>query len=727
MPIIIKMEKKFRPKQWEDRLIEFWEKNKYFQAQVNKDKETFVIILPPPNANGSLHVGHAMYVYEDILIRYYKLKGREVLWLPGEDHAGFETWFVFEQELKKKGKSKLDFDREVLYQMVYDFVNEKRGIMRKQLKKLGFALDWSKSKFTLDQDIIHIVYLTFKKLFDQGLVYRGLRVVNYCVNCQTSFSDLEVEYEEEKSKLWTIRYPLADRSGYVLVATTRPETMIGDTAVAVNPNDKRYKKLIGKKVSLPLANREIPIVADLAVDPDFGTGAVKVTPAHSEVDWQIAQRHNLPLVQIIDFDGRANENALKYQGLTVFEFRQAVVADLRQQGFLVEEKDYQHRVGKCYKCKTTIEPLAKEQWFVKIKPLVDKVKPLLERNEVKIYPNRFKQQLINWLNKLYDWNISRQIVWGIRIPAYQCQDQSNLECKKHNGWFVELTTPKKCPYCDSEKFIQDEDTFDTWFSSGQWPYATLMSLASNGKNLLSLEQYKSLSFFKYFYPTTVMETGFDILSRWVSRMLMLGVFAVGETPFYNVLLHGLVRDQYGQKMSKSKGNVIDPLELVYKYGADALRAALIFNTKVGSDINMSEEKVVAMRNFANKVWNIGRFIYLGINTEKSSAKTSESVEAVIKDLLNEYKTVEKKFHQLFKRFNLTMAFDLLYNFIWHRFADYYLEKLKDAVWQGDEYALDSLKTVYLSLLRLLNPYMPFVTEAIALSLSNKSFYDEIRS
>ncbi|GIW62325.1 MAG: valine--tRNA ligase [Patescibacteria group bacterium] len=718
------MDKKFKPKDWEDKIIKLWEEKKYFQAKVNKDKEPFVIILPPPNANGSLHVGHAMYVYEDILIRYNKFNGREVLWLPGEDHAGFETWYVFEKELKKQGKSKLDFDRDVLYQMVYDFVNEKRGIMRNQLKRLGFALDWSKSKFTLDEDIVHIVYLTFKKLFDQGLVYRGLRVVNFCVSCQTSFSDLEVEYQEEKSKLWTIKYLLSDKSGYIAVATTRPETMIGDTAVAVNPDDSRYKKLIGKTVKLPLVGREIPIIADSAVDPNFGTGAVKVTPAHSDVDWQIAQRHKLPLVQIIDFDGRANENALSYKGLSVSEFRTAVVSDLKKKGYLISEKDYTHRVGKCYKCKTTIEPLAKEQWFVKIKPLVDRVKPLLEKDKVKIYPKRFKTQLLNWLDKLYDWNISRQIVWGIRIPAYQCQVKGNQECQQKDGWFVSIETPSQCPYCSSSDFSQDEDTFDTWFSSGQWPYATLMSLASEGKNLQSLDEYKRLSFFQYFYPTTVMETGFDILSRWVSRMLMLGLFSVGKTPFYNVLLHGLVRDQYGQKMSKSKGNVIDPLELVDKYGADALRAALIFNTKVGSDVNMSEDKVVAMRNFANKVWNIGRFIYLGLNNDKEADSfETDSLDDIVENLHKEFQDLKKKYSDSLKKYNLTMAFDLLYDFTWHRLADYYLEKLKDAVWQGDEKVLASLKTVYLSLLQMLNPYMPFVTEAVCLSIENRSLYD----
>ncbi len=716
------MDKKFRPKDWEERLIKLWEEKKLFQAQVRHDKKPFVIILPPPNANGRLHMGHAMFVYEDVLIRYHKLQGFEVLWLPGEDHAGFETWYVFEQELKKKGKSRMDYDWDTLYKMVWDFVMEKRGIVKDQLKRLGFALDWSKAKFTLDPDIVHIVYLTFKKLYDQGLVYRAERLVNFCVGCGTSFSDLEVLYEEEEGRLWHIRYPLADSDEYLIVATTRPETMIGDTAVAVHPEDERYKKFIGRKISLPLVGRRIPVVADEAVDPEFGTGVVKVTPAHSHTDWQIAQRHNLPLVQIIDFSGKASEAAGKFRGLKISDFRKAVVRDLEEAGFLEKEEKHQHRVAKCYKCKGVIEPLPKKQWFVKIRPLAERAKELLESGEIKIYPKRFRERLFFWLENFFDWNISRQIVWGIRIPAYQCQQRLNEQCQKQEGWFVSLEKPDKCVYCGSEKIEQDKDTFDTWFSSGQWPYATLMSIAAKGRRLKSLEEYKNLEFFQYFYPTTVMETGYDILPWWVARMIMLGVFATGEKPFSDVLLHGLVRDAKGRKMSKSKGNVIDPMQVVDKFGVDALRGALIFNSKIGSDLNLSEDRFVGMRNFANKIWNIGRFIYLGKEKLKTSLSDKDRDELVLQ-LRKEFAKVQDKYHSYLARYELSYALDLVYEWIWHRLADFYIERLKGYIWEGDKISHQALEEVFLGSLRLLHPFLPFVTDAVALQLKGKIIFD----
>ncbi len=706
------MDKKFKPKDWEEKLYRFWEKSGLFTAKVDKKKEPFVIILPPPNANGNLHMGHAMMVYQDIMIRYNKLLGKEVLYLPGADHAGFETWYVFEKELKKQGKSRFDFKREELYKMVWDFTMKYRGRMEDQLRRLGFALDWKKKKFTLDEDIVWIVYLTFKKLFDEGLVYRAKRLINYCVRCRTSFSDLEVLYEEEEGKLWYIKYPLKGEKGFITVATTRPETMLGDTAVAVNPKDKRYKKLVGKKVVLPLVGREIPIITDEVVDPDFGTGAVKVTPAHDETDWQIAQRHNLPLVQVIGFDGRITDEAGNFAGLKVKEAREKVLEELKNQGLLEKVEKHIHRVGKCYKCKTPIEPLPREQWFIKIKPLAEKAKELVKSGKVKIVPKKFEKILLDWLDRFYDWNISRQIIWGIRIPAYKCQSakrKAKSEKVKSGGWFVSLEKPKKCPICGKCEPKQDEDTFDTWFSSGQWPYATLMSLAAKGKKLKSLEDYQKLEFFKYFYPTTVMETGYDILPWWVARMIMLGKFATKKEPFKVVFLHGLVRDKHGQKMSKSKGNVVNPLDLIEKYGVDALRASLIFNATIGSDVNFSEERIIGMRNFANKIWNIGRFLYL---VKEKALEEKNLMSKEVKELRDEFSKIKAKYFKYMDSYQFPYALELLYEFAWERLASYYLEKFKDALWQGDKSCYQALEKIYFELLKMLHPFMPFVTEAV---------------
>jgi len=569
------MDSKYNPKQFEDKIYQFWEKNGFFQAKVDKKKKPFTIILPPPNANANLHLGHAMYVYEDIMIRYFKLKGFQCLWLPGADHAGFETQFVFEKELKKQGKSRFDFKREKLYQMIWDFVMKNKENMENQLRKLGFALDWSKKKFTLDKDIVEIVYQTFASLYQKGLVYREKKLINYCTFCGTSFSDLEVVAKEKQSHLYYLRYFLkepVDGKKYLVVATTRPETLLGDTAVAVNPKDKRYKKLIGKKVIVPIVNREVEIIKDNFVDPKFGTGAVKITPAHDFNDYQVAKKHNLSFIQVIDFNGKMINVPKDVEGLYVNQAREKVLAILKENDLIEKiDESYVNRVSTCYKCGRSLEPLPKEQWFIKVKPLALKAKKLVVDEKIKIYPKRFKKVLLWWLDNFADWNISRQIVWGIRIPAYQCQSTKK--------WFVEPHQPTKCAICGGNDFKQDEDTFDTWFSSGQWPYAVLLTQNDNSKD-----------FFNYFYPTSVMETGYDILPWWVARMIMLGVFSTGKPPFLNVFLHGLVRDKNGQKMSKSKGNVINPMEMIEKYGADALRAALVFGTKEGNDILFSEKR-----------------------------------------------------------------------------------------------------------------------------------------
>jgi len=695
------MDSKYNPKQFEDKIYQFWEKNGFFQAKVDKKKKPFTIILPPPNANANLHLGHAMYVYEDIMIRYFKLKGFQCLWLPGADHAGFETQFVFEKELKKQGESRFDFKREKLYQMIWDFVMKNKENMENQLKKLGFALDWSKKKFTLDKDIVEIVYQTFASLYQKGLVYREKKLINYCTFCGTSFSDLEVVAKEKQSHLYYLRYFLkepVDGRKYLVVATTRPETLLGDTAVAVNPKDKRYKKLIGKKVIVPIVNREVEIIKDNFVDPKFGTGAVKITPAHDFNDYQVAKKHNLSFIQVIDFNGKMINVPKDVEGLYVNQAREKVLAILKENDLIEKiDESYVNRVSTCYKCGRSLEPLPKEQWFIKVKPLALKAKKLVVDEKIKIYPKRFKKVLLWWLDNFADWNISRQIVWGIRIPAYQCQSTKK--------WFVQPHQPTKCAICGGNDFKQDEDTFDTWFSSGQWPYAVLLTQNDNSKD-----------FFNYFYPTSVMETGYDILPWWVARMIMLGVFSTGKPPFLNVFLHGLVRDKNGQKMSKSKGNVINPMEMIEKYGADALRAALVFGTKEGNDILFSEEKIVGMRNFINKVWNVGRFVFINKN-QNSKVKSQNYINGeqrleVLKELKNEFGQVKKKYLKLMNSYRFSQALGLLYEFIWHRYADFYIEQLKDEVIAGKINILKEMEEVYLESLKMLHPFVPFSTEAI---------------
>jgi len=689
------MDSKYQPQLIEEKLYQKWEEKGYFKANVNKKKKPFSIILPPPNANADLHLGHAMYVVEDIMIRYHKLLEDEVLWLPGADHAGFETQFVFEKYLKEKGKSRFDFDRETLFKMIWDFVLKNRGNMEDQLRKIGFALDWEKKKFTMDEDIIKIVYETFKKLHDQGLVYREKRLVNYCTFCGTSFSDLEVIYKEKISPLYHMKY------GPFTLATTRPETKFGDTAVAVNPTDNRYKKWIGKEIEVDglIGKFKLKVVADESVDPKFGTGVVKVTPAHDFTDFEIGKRHHLEMKQVIGFDGKLNELTGPYQGLYINEARKKIVEDLKTKDLLVKVKeDYQNRVGTCYKCGRALEPLPKEQWFVKVKPLTDKAKKLVMEEKIKIYPKRFKKILIWWLDNFRDWNISRQIVWGIRIPAYKCRKMSNVKCQMSNGWFVSIDLPNKCPNCGSKEFEQDKDTFDTWFSSAQWPFATLQSL---GKDI-----------YDYFYPTSVMETGYDILPWWVARMIMIGYFATGKPPFKNIFLHGLVKDKEGKKMSKSKGNVINPMEMVDKHGADALRAALIFGAKEGNDLSFTEEKVIGMRNFTNKIWNIGRFIYMNKSQIlKPKTQNQNSNPKTVKELEKELREEKKKYLKLMDSYRFSQALGLVYEFIWHRFADYYIEQLKGEVINGNIEAWKTLEEVYLENLKMLHPFIPFVTEA----------------
>lgn len=709
------MEKNFQPDFWGKKLYEDWEKAGLFSPDLSSSKESFTIILPPPNANADLHVGHAMYVYEDIMIRHARLSGKNPLWLPGADHAGFETQFVYEKHLKKLNKSRFDFSREQLYRDIWDFVKKNQGNMESQLKSLGFALDWKKTCFTLDEDIVKIVAETFEKMFTEGLIYRANRLANYCTKDGTAFSDLEIVPFETEGELYFISYPFADKSGKLTVATTRPETLFGDSAVMVHPDDKRYQKYIGQKVCLPISNKEIPIIADSAVDPKFGTGVVKVTPAHDHTDFEVGSRHQLQYNQVIDFSGKMINTGF-CDGLKVAMAREQVLTELARLGYLVKTKKHALVKKSCYKCGTTLEPLPLPQWYVKIRPLAEKAISAISTGEVKIFPKRYTKLAIRWLENAIDWNISRQIVWGIRIPAYRCTSKINDKAEGER-WFVSTQKSPICKICGKCNPLQDSDTFDTWFSSGQWPFATLLSLEKN---------FQGIS--KKFYPTSTMETASDILYFWVCRMIMLGIYKTGSVPFKQVFLHGLVRDGKGQKMSKSKGNVVNPMEYVSRYGADALRASLIFGTSEGNDLSLGEEKVKAMRNFTNKIWNIGRFIWIyenpAVDTQspkKSDDQASEDPNAILAKLKLELATLTKHYESLFSRNLYAKAFDELYEFTWHRLADHYIEILKSSIMSSDKIVLEELKCQYLLLLRLLHPYMPFVTEAVSRQLGSKLY------
>lgn len=695
------MDKAYDHKLVEDKIYNGWEEKGYFKPEINPNGNPFSIILPPTNANGALHFGHAMYVVEDILTRFHRMKGDKTLWLPGTDHAGIETQFVFEKKLRAEGKSRLDFGREELYEMIRKYVDENRGGIEKQLRRLGFSLDWSREKYTLDKDVLEIVYDTFKKLFDDGLVYRAKRLVNYCTFDGTSFSDLEVLYEERQNPLYYIKY------GPLVLATTRPETKFGDTAVAVHPDDKRYQKYIDKEIEIEtvLGKAKIKVIADKMVDPKFGTGVVKITPAHDFNDYEVSQRHNLVMVQVINYDGTMNEKAGKFKGMYVKQARKAIVEEMQNKGLIdhIDEK-YVHRIGLCYKCKNPIEPLPLEQWFIKMEPLAKPAIEAVKDGKIKIFPKSFEKIYFQFLNNIRDWNISRQIVWGIRIPAFKCDSCGEWEVTRGE-------IREKCGNC-SGKMIQDTDTFDTWFSSSQWPYATL-------KTTNSMD----------FYPVSVMETGYDILRWWVARMAMLGIYiqkknGVGEVekqvPFKDIVLHGLVNDPLGKKMSKSKGNVVNPIELADQYGADSVRFALVYGAALGNDQALSYPKLEAARKFTNKLWNIGRFIEMQFNSEMfkdknipfyskdMDKKLSPKDQAILRDLdklVGEVTiSIENyRFHDVAQ---------LLYQFAWHNLADVYIEETKDRLEEGDREVLAILRHVWITVLKLLHPLVPFVTEEL---------------
>ena len=742
------MEAQYDPKKVEDKIYRLWEEGGFFNPDNLPDLEggekrtkPYCIIMPPPNANEALHLGHAlMATLEDILIRYRRLRGDITLWLPGADHAGFETQVVFERKLEKQGKSRFQFDRETLYKMIWDYVQENKDVAQNQLKRLGASCDWSRNKFTLDPDIIKIVYQTFKKLYDDGLVYRGPRIINWCPKHQTGLSDLEVKYEDREDKLWYIKYlivgpstPLRSAQGilpeqdpqtriaskaidYIIVATTRPETMLGDTAVAVNPEDDRYKDLVGKKVLLPLTDREIPIVADSAVELEFGTGAVKVTPAHDATDFDIGQRHNLETISVIGQDDKMTAAAgVNYTGLKVAEARKKIVEDLQMQGFLIKEEPYRHSVGVCYKCGRVIEPMVSEQWFVKIKPLAERAIKAVAKGEVKFVSEKYEKIFQHWMGNIRDWNISRQIVWGIRIPVWYCVDsrsESESAVAPRSGaeadssgkscFVVSDAKPDKCPKCGATEFIAETDTFDTWFSSGQWPFATLQTTKPGD--------------FEKFYPTAVMETGWDILFFWVARMIMMGFYATGKEPFKQVYMHGLIRDKDKKKMSKSKGNVVNPLAVVDENGADALRMALVFNAASDSDMPFSEDKVVAQKRFANKIWNAARFALSNLEdfeAQRFEPKFTTADEAILKELDEAAKKITKDLDN----FDFHEAAQSAYHFFWHSFCDKCIEdvkkRLKEPAGEEDKKTAQYvLWKVLVDSLKLLHPFMPFITEEI---------------
>lgn len=686
----MKFSKAYEPDQYEPEIYALWEKSGAFKPTENKKADNYTIVMPPPNANGNLHIGHGLTIaLEDILTRYHRLKGDNTWYIPGADHAGFETWVVYERKLESEGKTRFDYGRDDLYKQVWDFVHEQRGNMELQLRALGASCDWDSLTFTLDQKVVDTVYGTFEKFWKQGLIYRGQKLVNFCTKHQTAFADIEVTHKDEKGKLWNIAYPLVkpkDGIEEVVVSTTRPETLMGDTAVAVNPEDNRYKNIIGQKVKLPLTDREIEIIADEHADPEYGTGVVKITPAHDPNDYEVGQRHDLEMVTVIGFDGKMTADAgANYEGLTTAEARKKVLVDLEEQGLLRGEQNIVHSVGHCYKCDTVIEPLLKEQWFVNVEPLAREAIAALERNEIKFHPENKKRVLINYLKNLKDWNISRQIPWGIPIPAFQNVDDPT-------DWIFDKRVDQTEIEKNGKTYRRDEDTFDTWFSSGQWPYITTSDRKAH-------------------YPTSVMETGADLLFQWVGRMIMLGLYNTGEVPFKDVYMHGMVLDEKGQKMSKSKGNVINPIEIVAQYGSDALRLGLIASRSAGVNQAFSSSKVVASRNLCNKLWNISRLIQDMVDNAESADGEAAAVSNGEDWICREINKTNKEIQRLLDKYRFAEAGDAIYDLIWNKYADWFLEGEK--LWKN----IPLLKKTLENVLIMLHPFAPFVTETIWQTLS----------
>lgn len=686
----MKFSKAYEPNQYEPDIYALWEKSGAFKPNDTKKGPEYTIVMPPPNANGNLHIGHGLTIaLEDILIRYHRLKGDDTWYIPGADHAGFETWVVYERYLESQGKTRFDYSRDELYEQVWNFVHEQRGNMELQLRSLGASCDWDSLTFTLDNKVVDTVYSTFKKMWDDGLVYRGEKLVNFCTKHQTAFADIEVTHKDEQGKLWRIAYPLeepTDEVSELIVSTTRPETLFGDTAVAVNPKDKRYENLIGKKVKLPLTDRLIPIIADEHADMEYGTGVVKITPAHDPNDYEVGQRHNLPMITVIGFDGNMTPAAGDdYKGLTTEECRKKVLQDLIDQDLSRGEEEITHSVGHCYKCDTVIEPLLKEQWFVNLEPLAKRAIEALEAGKIKFHPANKKKVLINYLKNLRDWNISRQIPWGIPIPAFV-----NIDDPK--DWIYDTRVNEETIKVKGKTYRRDNDTFDTWFSSAQWPYITTSDMPHH-------------------YPTSVMETGADLLFQWVGRMIMLGLYITDNIPFKDVYMHGMVLDEKGQKMSKSKGNVINPMEIVSQYGSDALRLGLIASRSAGVNQAFSTSKVVASRNLCNKLWNISRLIQQIVDENPTDDSTVELKNYGENWICNQINQANREVQKMLDHYRFAEAGDLLYDLIWNKYADWFLESQK--LWKNT----NLLKSTLEQILTMLHPFAPFVTETIWQNLS----------
>ena len=694
------LEKMYNPRDFEDRIYQFWLDGGYFTPTIDKSKPMFSIVMPPPNITGQLHMGHAVdNTLQDILTRWKRMQGYCTLWLPGTDHASIATEAKIVEAMRKEGVTKEDIGREKFLERAWDWKRQYGGRIVEQLKKLGSSCDWTRERFTMDEGCSEAVQTVFMQLYEKGLIYRGERIINWCPHCKTSISDVEVEYEDQQGSFWHLRYPFKDGSGWLNLATTRPETMLGDTAVAVNPEDERYKDLVGKTLVLPLVGREIPVVADEYVEKDFGTGVVKITPAHDPNDFEVGLRHNLPVINVLTEDAHIVDDYPKYAGMDRYEARKAIVKDLEEQGFLVKVEPYTHNVGTCQRCHTTVEPRVSKQWFVSMKELAQPAIAAVREGDIRFIPERFDKMYFHWMENIRDWCISRQLWWGHRIPAYYCDECGEM--------VVSRTAPEKCPKCGG-KMHQDPDTLDTWFSSALWPFSTLGWP----------EKTEDLS---YFYPTSTLVTGYDIITFWVSRMIFSGLEYMGDKPFSDVFIHGLVRDSQGRKMSKSLGNGIDPLKVIDEYGADALRFMLANGTSPGNDMRYSDEKVKAARNFANKLWNASRFILMNLSDEVTKPELPDQLLMEDKWVLSQYNDLVKSVNDNLTKYELGIAVQNIYDFLWDVFCDWYIEIAKARLQAGGEASLNVQKVlvyVMANTLKLLHPFMPFITEEIWQAIPN---------
>lgn len=695
------LSKLYEPKEVEDKIYAYWLKNDCFKAVPDSKKKPYTIVIPPPNITGQLHMGHALdNTLQDILIRYKRMSGYCALWLPGTDHAAIATEAKIVAKMREEGITKEEIGREAFLERAWKWKEQYGGRIIEQLKKLGSSCDWSRERFTMDEGCSKAVKEAFVNYYNKGLIYRGERIINWCPKCKTSLSDAEVEYQDQAGHFWHLRYPLSDGSGYVELATTRPETLLGDTAIAVNPNDERYKDIVGKTVILPLVGREIPVIADDYVEVDFGTGVVKITPAHDPNDFEVGKRHNLPIINVMTDDAKIVDDYPKYAGMDRYEARKAIVADLEAEGFLVRVEEHDHNVGTCYRCGTTVEPKVSTQWFVKMEPLAKPAIEAVKSGETRFVPERFEKTYFHWLENIRDWCISRQIWWGHQIPAFYCDDCGEMVVSKENS--------VTCPKC-GKPMRQDPDTLDTWFSSALWPFSTL-------------GWPDKTEDFDYFYPTNTLVTGYDIIPFWVMRMMFSGIEYTGKAPFDTVFIHGLVRDSQGRKMSKSLGNGIDPLEVIDRYGADALRFMLATGNSPGNDMRYSDDKVKASRNFANKLWNASRFIMMNLPEDfEITGKLPENLNIEDKWVVSKFNTLAKEVNENLDKFELGVAVAKLYDFIWDVYCDWYIELTKPRIAAGGETALTAqhvLVWVMQGMLKLLHPFMPFITEEIWQALVN---------